>query len=257
LQVNLDAPVPAELGVGLGTALFLHGTCFHPERRIRRLSLLVGEDRQPVTAHSMPRLDYFRALDPPQPHSYRSGFWGLARIGPQPPGSKIELRLEAAFDGGRVETAGLRELQVAAPPEPLAPEFPGPAHEPRVVICMATYEPALDLLRRQLDSIRSQTHANWVCVISDDCSRPERFQGIQEIVGGDPRFAVSRASRRLGFYSNFERALALAPPECDYVGLADQDDYWYPDKLAILLEAIGRPSWPTATPGSSGAAVRR
>ncbi len=104
---------------------------------------------------------------------------------------------------------------------------------------MATYEPPRDLFRRQLDSIRAQTHENWVCVISDDCSRPERFKALQDEVGADPRFVVSRSPRRLGFYRNFERALALAPVEADHVAMADQDDAWHPDKLEVLLGAIG------------------
>ncbi|HLY49143.1 MAG TPA: glycosyltransferase family 2 protein [Solirubrobacteraceae bacterium] len=257
LQVNLDAPLPAELEVGLGTALFVHGTCFDPEGEVRGLAFRVGDGPpQPVTAFGMPRFDHFRTLHPrldpdafpeldpdspedPHLHSYRSGFWGLARIGPAPPGSTLELKLEASIDGARIQTVVIGRIGVTAPPTPLAPDFPGPAGQPRVAICMATYNPPSELLRRQLDSIRAQTHTNWVCVISDDASRSERFAAIEELVGDDPRFAVSRSSRRLGFYANFERALALAPQDCEYVALADQDDAWYPDKLAVLLDAIG------------------
>jgi glycosyltransferase involved in cell wall biosynthesis len=258
LQVNLDAPLPTELGVGSGTALFVHGTCFDAERAIRRLAFVVGGDEQPVASYGMPRLDCFRALHPrldpfatdgvqtdaeapedPRLHSYRSGFWGLARIGPSPPGSSLHLALRATFEGGATDTAELGRIRVAVPPDPLAPAFPGPPGEPRVAICMATHEPPVELLRRQLDSIRAQTHANWVCVISDDCSQPDRFDAICELVRDDPRFAISRSTRRLGFYANFERTLALAPHECDYLALADQDDVWDPDKLAVVLEAMG------------------
>lgn len=258
--MNLDAPLPAELGVGSGTALFVHGTCFDAERAICRLEFVVGGsgDPQPLAAYGMPRLDYFRALHPrldpfdsgdvdtdpnapedPHLHSYRSGFWGLAQIGPAAPGGSVELALRATFEDGDSQTAPLGRVRVAVPPDPLAPAFPGPAGEPRVAICMATHEPPLELLRRQLDSIRAQTHSNWVCVISDDCSRPDRFDAICQLVGDDPRFAVSRSTRRLGFYRNFERALWLAPRGCDYVALADQDDAWYPNKLDALLGAIG------------------
>ena len=59
------------------------------------------------------------------------------------------------------------------------------------------------------------------------------------MLGDDPRFLLSRASRRLGFYRNFERALALAPAGARYVALADQDDRWHPDKLATLLAELG------------------
>ena len=104
---------------------------------------------------------------------------------------------------------------------------------------MATFNPPPELLRRQLDSIRAQTHRNWVCVISDDCSSPEGLAAIEEAVAGDPRFVVSRSPERLHFYRNFERALALAPSNADYVAMADQDDSWHPDKLETLLREIG------------------
>ena len=54
---------------------------------------------------------------------------------------------------------------------------------------------------------------------------------------GDERFALVRGER-LGFYRNFERALAMAP-DCDYVALCDQDDRWRSDKLERLLAGIG------------------
>ena len=50
--------------------------------------------------------------------------------------------------------------------------------------------------------------------------------------------AVVDNAERLGFYFNFERALGLVPPEAEAVALCDQDDEWYPDKLATLLAAL-------------------
>jgi glycosyltransferase involved in cell wall biosynthesis len=257
LEVTLDSPLPAEVPVGAGTALFVAGTCFDPERRIRELTLLVGGEPQPVLAHGMPRLDYFRALHPggdpqagghlaedppsaedPKLHSYRSGFWGLAVIREAPPSGEVELVLRARFASGPDATEPLGRIPVAHTPEPLQVELPS-ADGPLVAICLATYNPPLALFQRQVESIRAQTHANWVCLISDDCSPPDRYQAIQELVGGDRRFVVSRSPRRLGFYLNFERALALAPREAPLIALCDQDDYWYPEKLEVLVGALG------------------
>ena len=53
--------------------------------------------------------------------------------------------------------------------------------------------------QEELDSIRAQTVEDWICVISDDCSSPERFAELERLVAGDPRFVVSRSPRRLGF----------------------------------------------------------
>src|SRR4051812_6129925 len=117
LDVRLDAPLPDELEVGAATALFVCGTCFSAAGRITHLQLLVDGSPQPLMAFGMPRLDLFRALhpgmdpyattgvdlDPESPEdpllqSYRSGFWGMARIGPSAPGSTVRLGLRARLD---------------------------------------------------------------------------------------------------------------------------------------------------------------
>ena len=115
---------------------------------------------------------------------------------------------------------------------------------------MATYEPPLELFERQLDSIRAQTARDWVCVISDDGSEPERFARMRSAwSASDPRFLLLALAAAGGFYRNFERALSLAPAGADYVALADQDDRWHPDKLA-------RSSTRSATCSSSTATAR-
>jgi glycosyltransferase involved in cell wall biosynthesis len=153
---------------------------------------------------------------------------------------EIELALTPATGGEVTVPAATIDArpELEPPAEATAPAFSDGAG-PRVAICMATYEPPADLLRVQLDSIREQTHGNWVCLISDDGSSEERFSDLRSLIEGDPRFVVSRSPGRLGFYRNFERALSMAPADADFVTLCDQDDRWHPDKLERLLEAIG------------------
>lgn len=104
---------------------------------------------------------------------------------------------------------------------------------------MATLDPDPELLRIQLDSLRAQTETSWVCLISDDCSRPDRFREVERHVADDPRFTISRSQRRRGFYRNFERCLQMLPAEAELVALCDQDDRWYPEKLATLRLGLG------------------
>ena len=231
LDVRLDAPLPADLAIGRGTAVFVSGTCFSPGARIASLALDVDGEEQPVMAHGMPRLETLRALGTPE--SYAQRVLGHR----QDPGVRAR---------GRTSCGCGRASRAAARPWPSSPRSP-PARPPsrvdgparRVAICMTTCNPPLELFRRQVDSIRAQTYDDWVCVVSDDCSDPERFAALQEVLGADPRFVVSRSPRRLGFYRNFERALELAPAGAAYVALADQDDRWHPDKLATLLAELG------------------
>lgn len=238
LDVRLDAPLPRSVAVGKGTALFVCGTCFSHGAPVESLTFVVDGEVQPVGAHGMPRLDLFRTLEgtdeDPHGNSYRSGFWGMVRIAPTT-SPELQLGLEAELAGGGEATAEIAHLRINEL-TPDTSELPTAT----VAICMATHEPDVDLFRRQVESIRGQTHANWVCLVSDDCSSPARFAEIEATLAGDARFTVSRSPSRLGFYANFERALSMAPAEAEFVAMADQDDRWDADKLETLVGAIGR-----------------
>jgi hypothetical protein len=255
LRVALDIPLPDDVAIGAGTAVFVCGTCFHETERIRALSLTIDGVSQPLRAHGMPRIDVFRALHPdlqpfetagvtvdphspddPHLHSYRSGFWGLAELRP----GVRELGLVAELENGSSIHRVLLGLDEPVPPEPAAPPVgSGSATQPLIAISMATYEPPIELFRRQIDSIRAQTHANWICVISDDRSSSASVAEMREVIGEDPRFVLSVSERRLGFYRNFERSLGLVPTDAALVAFADQDDDWYPEKLETLAGALG------------------
>jgi hypothetical protein len=94
LHVSLDVPLPRELRVGKGTAVFVAGTCFCPGERIIELEIVVDGAPQPRSAFGVPRLDFFASLHPgldpyrtaaltddpaseddPQLRGYASGFW--------------------------------------------------------------------------------------------------------------------------------------------------------------------------------------
>jgi glycosyltransferase involved in cell wall biosynthesis len=261
LRLTLESELPAELSVGRGSALFVCGWCFCADAAIELLAFVVDGVEQPVAAHSMPRLDPFRVLHPavdpyetagvvrdpesredPELRSYRSGFWGLVRVGSRPPG-ELTIGLRARLTGGGIAQARVGAVTVVEPeralPSPSREIADEPSGEPLVVICMAAYNPAHELLEAQVRSIREQTYRNWRCVISDDCSSRAGAEALAAAVGDDPRFAISRSPRRLGFYRNFERALTLVPAAAELVALADQDDRWHPDKLATLVASLG------------------
>lgn len=230
LEANLESPLPATLPAGSATAVFLSGTCFHPAERIARLELIVDGARTRPAAFAMPRPDVFEVWR--APGSFRSGFWGTVVI--EPP---AEIALAARLAGGRELTMSLASVEAAVPEPP--PALGRRARAGLIAICMATYEPEPTRLLTQLESLRAQSDGNWVCVISDDHSGPDGFAAIEAAVAGDPRFTVSRAPRRRGFYWNFERALRMAPADAELVALSDQDDVWHPDKLAVLRAEIG------------------
>ena len=197
---EISTAPPDPIRVGAGTAFWVGGT-LDPATDPAAVTVRVGNVAVPLDAVSMP-----------EERRYDRGerWWAMLTI---PAGSVDD------------------------------PPLPEPVADPSgalIAICMATYEPDPARLRVQLDSIRSQTRADWVCVISDDGSSPEAFAEIERQVDGDPRFLLRRSEERLGFLRNFERAISLAPASAELIALADQDDRWDPDKLEILAASLDR-----------------
>lgn len=239
LVFGLESPLPASLPVGTATAIFCAGACFHHEQAVTGLEILVdGTPRRPL-ARGMPRPDLARSAPAPGGRRrYRSGFWSILPIAAHDRPGEVTIAAAVDLGDGTRCVVSLGGIEVVdAPPSPAAPLSPVP--DGLIAICLASYEPDPQLLRVQIESLRAQTDDRWICLISDDASSPESWRRVRDVVGDDPRFVLSQSPRRQGFYRNFERALAMVPAEARLVALCDQDDRWYPDKLAVLREALG------------------
>jgi hypothetical protein len=231
LRVKLESHLPPSLPVRSSTALFCFGHCFHRHRSVDDLELVVDGVRQRPTASRMPRRDLFEWLqrigEDPEGRSYRSGFWATVPV--RAPAAPGVVELQAAV-GEQVIPLGQIEI-TAAPPAP-------PKHaDATIAIVMPTFEPDLELFAIQIGSLRAQTDERWHCVISDDGSGGERYEAMRNVIGDDRRFTVIRAPDRLGPYRNFERALRQTGAQL--LAPCDQDDRWYPDKLAMLRASLG------------------
>lgn len=242
LRFGLDARVPDTIIVGQGNALYIVGWCYHPENRIKNLALIVDGMTHPMKAFGMPRQDIFDGQFPDYDlsgNSYRSGFWAMLTFPEIERPTVVEINLQATLSDGKICHERIEELTLQPAIEPferLSLSRPcNSAAEPLVAVCMATYNPPLDLFANQIQSIVAQTYSNWICVISDDNSRPDILENIRTIIARDQRFHLFPASSRLGFYHNFERSISLAPDEADFITLSDQDDHWHADKLEMLL----------------------
>ena len=102
-----------------------------------------------------------------------------------------------------------------------------------VAILMSTYN-GEKYLKEQIDSLLCQTYSDFMLYIRDDGST----DGTQQIVSSysDTRIRFERGEN-LGPAGSFFAALK-AVPEVEYIFFSDQDDIWYPDKLAKMLEEI-------------------
>jgi glycosyltransferase involved in cell wall biosynthesis len=90
-------------------------------------------------------------------------------------------------------------------------------------------------IREQLDSIARQTRLPDELIISDDASADATADialGFAQNAPFPVRF--QRNSERLGSTRNFESAIRAC--NGDIIFLCDQDDVWYPDKIAVIEE---------------------
>jgi len=244
LRVRLENNLPDSLPPHRATAVFCYGHCFHQHEAVAQLELVIGNARHRPTAVGMPRRDLFAWLtgphgggEDPAGRSYRSGFWGTVPIPAQPAPGTLHLQAAVRLSSGAALLAPLGRIEV------VAPEWPAPSGcslaPGTIAVCMATFDPRISLFAAQVESLRAQSDERWICVISDGGTDPERLAQMLAVIAGDRRFIVSRSPGRLDPYRNFERALRIAPREADLIAPCDQDDRWYPDKLAVLREALG------------------
>ncbi len=177
----LEIGPPGRVAVGGGKCLRARRPLSSAGRADDRSLVQIGDARQPALRFGLPRTDVYERLaegDPARPHAYRSGFVALPQLLPGQALGERPLSVVVRGRSGREAVVRVGELGVDAglevPPEAGSAEFTGTG--PRVAICMAAFNPPPDLLHRQLDSIRAQSHGNWVCLISDDRSDPERLR---------------------------------------------------------------------------------
>ena len=227
-------PLPTEVvAVGAGQVVVLAGEVRHRTSPVTRAWVDIGTGRQRLHVRPKPPEDAAGGRGARHRARVRGRLIVPRGVGPEAPVTLlVELRDGSllAHDLGVLRTAKRRT-------KPL--EVAWPADGARVAVCLATYRPRREWLAQQLDSLRAQTHRNWVCVISDDGSGEPYVRAIRELIAGDERFLLLDHADNLGVYGNFERALGAAPRDADFVAYSDQDDVWDADKLTTLLAHMG------------------
>lgn len=109
-----------------------------------------------------------------------------------------------------------------------------------VGIALAAYQPNPVWLAEQLTSIASQTHTDWICMITLD-SPLQAISSVSDLSPfmRDKRFIWVENPERLGLRSNFQKATQLLVARgVDLIAFCDQDDIWLPEKLAESVAAM-------------------
>jgi len=109
-------------------------------------------------------------------------------------------------------------------------------NNPTVAVVVATYNGAT-YLPAQLESIVQQTYKPSQIIIIDDASSDDTLLVANNFAAHHPEVMVIQNETRLGYIKNFEKGMLFA--NAHYIALSDQDDIWMPNKLAVLISAIG------------------
>jgi len=99
-----------------------------------------------------------------------------------------------------------------------------------VVLC--SYNGAR-FIEEQVQSVLAQTYRIQELIVVDDGSTDNTCIIIEALAQKDHRIRLHRNPVNLGFSANFEKALLLANTET--IAIADQDDYWHPEKLERMM----------------------
>ena len=105
-----------------------------------------------------------------------------------------------------------------------------------ISVVMATYNGGR-YLREQLDSILQQTYPVHEIIIQDDCSTDDTADIVREYMHEHSMVKLFVNEHNLGFSLNFKSAVLKATG--DFIAISDQDDVWFPEKLAKQMAAIG------------------
>lgn len=102
----------------------------------------------------------------------------------------------------------------------------------KLSVCMAVYN-GEEFIKEQLESILLQLGENDEVIISDDGSTDSTLSIVESY--NDSRIRTFHSGKK-SIVKNFENSLKRATG--DVVFLSDQDDIWYPNKVATILSYL-------------------
>jgi glycosyltransferase involved in cell wall biosynthesis len=105
-----------------------------------------------------------------------------------------------------------------------------------VSIVLGTYNGEA-FLEEQVRSLLAQTYPHLEIVAIDDHSTDGTVGILEQFAARDPRIRIIVNEKNLGFIRNFEKGCALSSGK--WISVCDQDDYWYPEKVEKMVNAIG------------------
>jgi glycosyltransferase involved in cell wall biosynthesis len=107
--------------------------------------------------------------------------------------------------------------------------------EPLVSVCIPTHNRG-DLLKESIESVLSQTLADFELIVSDNASEDHTSEVVSSCT--DDRIRYIRNRRNIGLINNFNQCLAQAQGR--YVTVFHDDDLMLPDNLLLKVQTLDR-----------------
>lgn len=108
---------------------------------------------------------------------------------------------------------------------------------PLISVAVPAYKTPPQFLREMIESLLSQTYANWeLCIANGSPDDAEMAQILKEYGEADSRIRFCNLTENLGIAENTNAALAMA--EGEFVGLLDHDDLLAPNALFEIVSLL-------------------
>ena len=103
----------------------------------------------------------------------------------------------------------------------------------KLVSAIITTHNRLELLKRAIESVRTQTYSNMECIVVDDAST----DGTYEYCQGQPvRYLYIPPEESKG--GNYARNRGIEMAQGEYVAFLDDDDCWLPEKTTKQVRLL-------------------
>lgn len=112
---------------------------------------------------------------------------------------------------------------------------------PNVSIITPSYNSSLYIVET-INSVCSQTFADWEMIIVDDCSTDNSVSVIKSCIEKDPRIKLIQLKENSG--AAVARNTAIETAQGRYIAFLDSDDLWLPDKLEKQLAFMQANDYP-------------
>ena len=119
---------------------------------------------------------------------------------------------------------------------------------PQVTVLLATYNGS-KYVRQMIDSVLAQSYGDFHLVLSDDSSKDDTPQILEEYAQKYPhKITHYRSGLRFGNAQNHFMHLLAQFHDTPYIMFCDQDDIWHPDKMEKAFQKMKHTEQNSATP---------